>query len=106
MESNESILHYEILQEKAQSLAKAARDVEESLAALRLHDQNVSALGTCQRDELIQYAAEKSHLFLIQRELCGFRDWPEVAEFYNIPPEILERMGASRKQNATPSTPT
>jgi hypothetical protein len=34
--------------------------------------------------------------FLIQRQLCSFRNWPDVAEFYAIPTEVLKRMGSSR----------
>jgi hypothetical protein len=96
-ESNESVLQYEILQEKAQALGKAARQIEQALQALQRHDNQLAPTLATQREDLVADAAEKAHHFLILRKLCGFRDWPEVAEFYAIPPEILKRMGTSRK---------
>jgi hypothetical protein len=96
-DSNEAILNYEILQEKAQALGRAARQIEQALQALHRHDKQLAPTLAAQREDLVADAAEKAHHFLILRELCGFRDWPEVAEFYAIPPEILKRMGTSRK---------
>jgi hypothetical protein len=96
-DTNEAVLLYEILQEKAQALGKAARHIEEALEALKRHDDNLDAKFMSRREDLIADAAEKAHHFLIQRELCGFRDWPEVAEFYHIPLEVLRRMGTCRK---------
>jgi hypothetical protein len=94
-EANEAILQYEILEEKANSLGRTGRQIVEALEALRLHDNNANAVPGRNRQDLIANAAERAHYFLIQRELCGFRDWPEVAEFYAIPTEVLNRMGAS-----------
>jgi hypothetical protein len=94
-EANEAVLQYEILQEKAQSLGRTARQIVQALDALRLHDRNPGAVPGRSREDLIAEAAERAHHFLIQRELCGFRDWPDVAEFYRIPTEVLKRMGAS-----------
>ena len=96
-DSNEAVLNYEILQEKAQALGRAGSQIEQALEALKRHDNNLGATPASQREDLVADAAEKAHHFLILRELCGFRDWPEVAEFYAIPPEILRRMGTSKK---------
>jgi hypothetical protein len=94
-EANEAVLQYEILEEKANSLGRTARQIVEALEALRLHDNNANAVPGRNRQDLIANAAERAHYFLIQRELCGFRDWPDVAEFYAIPSEVLKQMGAS-----------
>jgi hypothetical protein len=102
-DSNEAVLHYEILQEKAQSLGRAARQVQETLETLKRHDSNLDGTRSRRRDDLIADAAEKAHHFLILRELCGFRDWPEVAQFYNIPAEVLKRMGTAK---VTPQSPS
>ena len=97
-DSNEAVLHYEILQEKAQSLGRAGKQIEEALEALKSFDErSESSALSRRREELVADAAQKAHQFLILRELCGFRDWPEVAEFYAIPTEILKRMGSQRK---------
>jgi hypothetical protein len=94
-EANEAVLQYEILEEKAHSLGRTARQVVQALDALRFHDTHHNPVAGPSREDLIADAAERAHYFLIQRELCGFRDWPEVAEFYAIPTEVLKRMGAS-----------
>ena len=96
-QTNEAILQYEILEEKAQSLGRVARQVMQALEALRRHDTNPNAAPGPSREELISAAAERAHYFLIQRELCGFRDWPDVAEFYAIPTEVLKRMGSVKE---------
>jgi hypothetical protein len=95
-EANEAVLQYEILEEKAHSLSRTARQIVQALDALRLHDARPHGVAGPTREDLIAEAAERAHYFLIQRELCGFRDWPDVAEFYGIPTEVLKRMGSSR----------
>src|SRR5688572_6884115 len=95
-EANEAVLQYEILEEKAHALGRTARQIVQALDALRFHDTDPNAAAGPSREDLIADAAERAHYFLIQRELCGFRDWPDVAEFYAIPTEVLERMGSSR----------
>jgi hypothetical protein len=95
-ETNHAVLQYEILEEKAQALGRTSRQIIQTLEALRRYDQNPNAEHGRPREELVVDAAERAHYFLIQRELCGFRDWPEVAEYYSIPAEVLSRMGSCR----------
>jgi hypothetical protein len=104
LNSNEDVLQYEILQEKAQSLGLAARQIQNLLEALKRHDQDNPG-DVPRREELLADVAERAYFFKIQRELCGFRDWDDVVEFYAIPPEVLKRMGKWREiqQPAPPS---
>ena len=39
-------------------------------------------------------AAGEVWAFFVQRELCGLRDQKEIVRFYDIPPEVLVRLGA------------
>ena len=87
-----SVLDHEMLEEKARSLAILARQLEQALA--RLGD--APAAPDPAREALVADAADRAWSFMIQRELCGLRDWPDVIAYYRIPPEVLVRIGAGR----------
>jgi hypothetical protein len=42
---------------------------------------------------LLSEAADLVWAFMIQRELCGFRNWEAVVKDYGIPREVLNRVG-------------
>ena len=87
-----NLLENEILAEKASSLGHHGRLVEKSLAALRAFDP---ASGTAEdRLALLRKAAHNVWAFFVQRELCGLRDQKQMIHFYNIPGEVLARLGA------------
>lgn len=91
-DSGFAVLQDEIMGEKASSLGHHGRLVEKALAALRAFDP---ATGTAEeRLALVQKAAREVWAFLVQRELCGLRDQKEIIRFYNIPGEVLVRLGA------------
>jgi hypothetical protein len=91
-ETGIAIVDSEVLVEKASSLGHHGRLVEKSLAALRAFDP---ATGTAEeRLALVRKAAREVWAFFVQRELCGLRDQKTVIQFYNIPGEVLVRLGA------------
>ena len=91
-----NLLENEILAEKAASLGHHGRLVEKSLAALRAFDP---AAGSDEdRPELVRAAARHVWAFFVQRELCGLRDQKQMIHFYEIPGEVLARLGAIEKR--------
>ena len=92
-----SALEAEIVQLKAQTLGDLGQRVEASLAALRAFDEQAAAgspaAGSAERAALLDAAAERVWMLMIQRELCGLRHWDAVVKSYGIPREVLNRMG-------------
>jgi hypothetical protein len=92
LESGPGFFGHEIQAEKAESLGRAGRRVEETLAALRRHDA-----GECdgEREPLLKAAVQATWGYLVQRELCGMTDPEPAIEFYGVPGEVLRRLGES-----------
>lgn len=85
-------LDSEMLAEKASALGHHGRLVEAALKALRACPPDAA-----ERPALRQKAAREVWAFFVQRELCGLRDQREVIRFYDIPQEVLVRLGAIEK---------
>jgi hypothetical protein len=83
------LLDHEIAAEKASALGRAGERVEQTLARLRAHDGDVP-----ERLTLLKEAAEAVYGYFIQRELCGMRRHQDVIREYQIPNEVLVRLGA------------
>jgi hypothetical protein len=88
-EASLDLLGHEILAEKAAALGRAAQKAEESLARLR-----ESQADPDQRVMLVKQAADAIYAYFIQRELCGFRKHDAVIRDYQIPKQVLARLGA------------
>lgn len=85
----------EVMAEKASSLGYHGRQVEEAMAALKAFDV---APGTAEeRLILIKAAARDVWKFFVQREACGMRDQRDAIRHYQIPQEVLVRLGAIEK---------
>ena len=82
-------LGHEIAQEKATSLGRAGRLVEESLARLSAHQGDEA-----ERRSLVRDAADAVYAYFIQRELIGLRRHQDVIREYAIPKAVLARLGA------------
>ncbi len=82
-------LGHEILAEKASALGRAGARAEALLARLRAHEGSGEARG-----KLVEEAAEAVYGWFIQRELCGLRRHDAVIREFQIPREILVRLGA------------
>jgi hypothetical protein len=89
VETGETVLRYELLEEQASSLGRAGRKVETALAAL-----SACAAGDEARAAALKAAADAVWSFLVQREVMGLRDRAQVIAQYGIPREVLARLGA------------
>lgn len=87
-----NVLQYDMLQEKASSLAHHARLVEQAMAALH---------GATERDAerpaLVRKAAREVWGYFVQREVCGMRDHRDIIRDLRIPGEVLVRLGAMER---------
>jgi len=83
------LLDYEIAAEKAAALGRAGERVERSLAELSAFEGNAD-----DRVVVLKRAAEAVYGYFIQRELCGMRRHQDVIREYQIPNEVLVRLGA------------
>jgi hypothetical protein len=87
-----NLLQHDMLGEMASSLGHHGRLVEQAMAALKAFD---AAPGKAEdRARLVRRAARAVWAFLVQREICGFRDNKDVVRQYGIPAEVLARLGA------------
>ena len=82
-------LEMEVLGEKAYSLGLAAKAVEKSLDALKAFNGPES-----ERIGLLQSSADKVHAYFVQREMMGFTDHDHPVEHYDIPKDVLSKVGA------------
>jgi hypothetical protein len=87
VDTAETVLHHELLEEQAASLGRMGAKLEAALVALRAHDGEGRAA-------VLQAAADAAWCFFVQREVIGLRDRAAVVEQYQIPREVLVRIGA------------
>lgn len=87
-----NLLESEMLADKASSLGHHGRLVERAMAELRAFEGPPE-----ERLNLVKKAAREVWAFFVQREICGLRDQKEIVRFYDIPPEVLVRLGAMEK---------
>lgn len=88
-------LQYEIMQETAQALGRIGRRLEEALAALRRHDETPGS--NRDRDELVQEAADRAFALFIQRDYLGLRTDHHLKATYDIPQEVMVRIGVMKR---------
>ena len=96
-ETGWSVLDYELREQKAHTLGTLSGQVEQSVAALQAFDAGALASDRDDRRRaLLDEAADRVWAFMIQRELCGLRNWEAMVRDYNIPREVLNRVGQVR----------
>ena len=88
VETGEAALRYELLEEQAAALGRSGAKLEAALAALRAHEGEGRAVA-------LKAAADAAWGFFVQREVLGLRDRTAVIAQYDIPREVLNRMGAT-----------
>lgn len=90
-------LDYEIAQEKAFSLGRMSRRLNEALQALEAFDAarpGGSAPDVAgERRELVAEAGEALWYYVVQREACGLRDSEAMMRELRVPREVRLRMG-------------
>jgi hypothetical protein len=85
------VFEYELVQEKAHALGRMSRRAVEALDALKAFD---AAPGDPQaRAELVRAAGEALWYYVVQREVCGFRDTEALLRELGVPREVRLRMG-------------
>src|SRR6185503_4960107 len=82
----------EVAQEKAEALGLAGKKLEDAVRALRELDA-ASDPGGARRRELVARAAERVTSFLVQREAYGLADPSFVFDHYDVPAEVVARLG-------------
>lgn len=82
---------YEVMQETASALGRIGRQLEEALEALRRHDATPGS--NRDRDELVQEAADRAWVLFVQRDYLGLRTDHHLTSTYNIPREVMLRVG-------------
>jgi hypothetical protein len=97
-ETGWSVLDYELREQKAHTLGTLSGQVEQALAALRSIDATHGSDQEPRRRALLDGAADLVWAFMIQRELCGLRNWDAVVKDYGIPREVLNRVGQVRRR--------
>jgi hypothetical protein len=81
--SHLNVFEYELMAERADALGRHGLKVEKALA---------------ERQRLLDDAVDAVWAFLIQREICGFRDSRDAVRRYGIPKEVMARLGIVRKR--------
>ena len=83
----EAALRHEMMEEQAAALGRMGRKAEAALATLKAHEGEGRA-------EVLRAAADAVWCFLVQREVMGLRDRAAVVAQYDIPREVMARLGA------------
>ncbi len=81
-------LDWELRAERASSIGRAGRRIEEALAVLGRFEGREE-----DRDLLVRDAADAVWSYFVQREMMGFSRHEDAVEAYRIPPEVMRRVG-------------
>ena len=83
----EAAFQHEVAEEQAAALGRMGRKAEAVLAALRDHQGEGRA-------EVLKKAADAVWCYFVQREVMGLRDRAQIVADYQIPREVMVRLGA------------
>lgn len=86
-DTGEAAFRHELMEEQAAALGRMGRKAEAALAALKSHEGEGRA-------DVLKAAADAVWCFLVQREVMGLRDRAAVVAQYDIPREVMARLGA------------
>ncbi len=86
---------YEAAHEAAIAIGRIGRELEAALEAIRRHDATPGA--NTDREDLLHDAAEKAMALIIQREAFGLRASQDIRDYYEIPGDVMVRIGVVRK---------
>jgi len=88
-------LEYELASARADVLGRLGRKTEAALASLASWSPENNLRSD--RQTLLDDASDAVWALFIQREICGLRNDKDVIRLYQIPGEVLARLGAARK---------
>jgi hypothetical protein len=93
------VLEYELFQEKASTLARMGAKLNVALEALSAYDAaHPKRPGDDGRADLVAAAGEALWYYVVQREVCGFRDTQTLIRSLGVPREVQLRMGLRPKK--------
>jgi hypothetical protein len=85
-------LERELRGERAFALGRVAAGMEKALAELRRFDDE-GGTDPAERAELVAIAAERVWFYVVQRESLGWYRHEQALAAYDIPAELILRMG-------------
>jgi len=88
-------VQHEIMGEKAGALQRTERCFLDALEAYR-EQQAAASHNAARREGALWDLVEAVTWFVVQREAIGMRDAKQLLEFYEVPPEIVRRLGVRR----------
>lgn len=94
-ENGFSALEYELLSERADALGRSGRKAETAID--RLKAWNADRHSAEERETLLNDASDAVWAFFIQREICGLRNNRDAIKRYDIPAQVIARLGSVRK---------
>lgn len=92
VDSGEAVMRFELLEELDAAVGRAERQVDAALAALREHDARGGEAEA--RGPLLDAAVEAVWRLIVQHEACDCADHHLLIERYDIPAEVMARIGA------------
>lgn len=100
-------LQYELMEEMAGSLGRAAKLLTKALEDLSAFDDThedrvLTDEEMVRRADLLAEACERLWFFIIQREICGLRRHHDVFEIYAVPREVQIGMGPKPRKPDQP----
>lgn len=99
-ERNVESVQHEIVQEKAATLQRIGKRLDDALKALADFDASPAPGGAGERDALVDRAGEALWFYVIQREVIGLRDTEAVIEELGVPREVQLRMGVLKPRSS------
>ena len=100
--SGYATLEYEIAQERASALGRLGQRLEAALTALAACPRTADSDREI-RDRLVEQAGYALWLFVVQREACGLNKVDHVMQAYDVPNEVVARMGPLATPGAHPN---
>jgi translation elongation factor EF-4 len=90
--SGYATLQYEVAEERASALARLGQRLEDALTALAACPPTANSDREV-RNRLVEQAGYALWLFVVQREACGLNKIDHVIQVYQVPKEVIARMG-------------
>lgn len=82
--------------DSAAMFGKLGRDVEQALAAFRA----APVENTAVHSDMLYAAADMVWRYFVVREACGLNDHTPVIETYDIPAEVLAKVGVPKPKRS------
>jgi hypothetical protein len=87
----------EIAKEQAEELGRSEWKLLAAREALRRLDARAAAAKPGERERALRRYADALTSFVVHREACGLRDAAFVFAFYEVPAEVVARMGVQTR---------